>query len=183
MKRLVYIVAIFIGFSFLSSCLKDNFDEYEEWRNSNDRWLAEQELRKNPDGSPYYEKIVPAWNPNAYVLMHWYNDRNATASNLSPLSTSYTDIKYKLSDFEGLAKDSSYLRTNPADSIYRSKVNSNIEGWIIGVTNMHVGDSVTMIVPYQYAYGAKGQSTVKPYSVLVFDLKLKGIPGYEIPVN
>lgn len=182
MKKHIFLLILFLAPCLLSSCLKDEPNTSDEWREDNNAWLAEQEQKKNPDGSPYYEKLTAVWNPNAYVLMHWHNDRSATAGNITPLSTSYVDVKYRLTDYKGLPKDSSYLRTNPADSIYRSQVNANIEGWVIGLTRMHVGDSVTMIVPYQCGYGATPNGSIRPYSNLVFDIKLKGIPGYETPV-
>lgn len=184
MKKLIYpVLAAVAALPLLSSCLKDESDPYEDWRNKNNAWLEEQTVRQNPDGTPYYEKVTVEWNPGAYVLMHWHNDRSKTAGNISPMSTSTADVKYLLRDFQGVGKDSSYLRTVPADSIFRSRVNTNIEGWTIGLTNMHVGDSVTMVVPYQWGYGAQQRGSLDPYSVLVFDIKLKGVPGFEVPVN
>lgn len=184
MKKLIFCSLALLCASVFTSCLKDESDPYEDWRNSNNTWLDEQMALKNPDGSPYYEKVVATlWNPNAYVLMHWHNDRSLTANKITPLSTSTVDVKYILRNYQGLGIDSSYLRTTPADSIFRSRVNTNIEGWVIGVTNMHVGDSVTMIVPYKYGYGASQRGSILPYTNLVFGIKLKGIPGYEVPVN
>lgn len=184
MRRLVYsVLTLMAALPLLTSCLKDNSDPFEDWRDDNNAWLDEQLVRKNANGSQYYEKVMVNWNPTAYVLMHWHNDRSKTVNNLKPISTSTVDVKYRLRDYQGLGKDSSYLRTIPADSIYRSRVNSNIEGWVIGVTNMHVGDSVTMIVPYQYGYGAQARGAINPYTHLVFDMKLTGVPGYIVPVN
>ena len=183
MKKIILSLILLVAPCILTSCLEDNTDDYESWRALNNAWLLEQETRKNEDGSLYYEKVTPVWNPNAYILMHWHNDRSLTANNLVPLATSYVDVKYRLTDYRGLPKDSSYLRTNPADSIYRSQVNANIEGWIIGLTHMHVGDSVTMVIPYQSGYGASGNGSIAPYSVLQFAVKLQGIPGYEVPLN
>lgn len=184
MKKLITYAFCLLGVASLSSCLSDDDDKpYEDWRLANENWVAEQEALRNPDGTPYYTKVTASWNPNAYVLMHWHNDRALTAGNITPLSTSTADVKYLLRDYQGLGCDSSYLRTTPADSIYRSRVNTNVEGWVLGLTNMHVGDSVTMIIPYQWGYGAQSRGKLKPYSAMVFDLKLKGIPGYEIPVN
>ncbi len=184
MKKIIYFSLTLLCATVFSSCLSDDSEPYDEWRNHNDTWLQEQMARTNPDGTPYYEKVVATkWNPNAYVLMHWHNDRSLTADKISPMSTSTVDVKYLLRNYEGLGIDSSYLRTTPADSIFRSRLNTNIEGWVIGVTQMHVGDSVTMIVPYQYGYGATQRGSILPFTNLVFDIKLKGIPGFEVPVN
>lgn len=184
MKKLLLFALLLCSSAAMTSCLDDDNDNpYGEWRESNDNWVAEQEALKNPDGTPYYTKVTASWNPNAYVLMHWHNDRSLTAGEITPISTSTTDIKYRLTNYQGLPCDSSYLRTSPADSIYRSQVNANVEGWVIGVTNMHVGDSVTMIIPYQWGYNATARGALLPYSTLVFDLKLKAVPGFAIPAE
>ncbi len=185
MKKLIYIAAFLLALPMFQACLDDVNDDngYDAWREENELWLAEQKALRNADGTPYYTQITAGWNPNAYVLMHWHNNTQLTAGNISPISTSYVDVKYRVQTIDGVARDSSYLRTSPADSIYRSQLNSNIDGWVIGLTNMHVGDSVTMIVPYQQGYGTTGSGSIDPYSNLVFDLKLADVPGYVIPVT
>ena len=84
----------------LSACkldpVRDVWKYYEDWRNENNAWLAQQEARTNADGTPYYQKVVPEFDRNAYVLIHYFTDRSATEGNLSPLISSTVDVKYKL---------------------------------------------------------------------------------------
>lgn len=183
MKKLIYAVLLaMLSPVALSSCLNDDDEPDSEWRERNDNFLLEMAAKTDADGSPYFTKITPDWNPKAYVLMRWHNDRSLTAKNISPISTSTVDVKYHLRNIDGEPKDSSYLRTSPADSIYRTRVNSNIEGWIIGIPQMHVGDSVTLIIPYQQGYGSTDRVDIKAYSTLIFDVKLAAVPGYETQV-
>ena len=94
--------------------------------------------------------------------------------------TSTVDVKYIGHLYDGTAFDSSYINTYPADSIYRTTLSSVIEGWTIALTNMHVGDSCEVLIPYQHAYGSSEHGDIKPYSALQFNIKLVYIPGYEI---
>ena len=103
-----------------------------------------------------------------------------TRGNLKPLLTSTVDVKYRLSLYDNTRVDSSYANISPADSIYRALISSNVEGWMIALTHMHVGDSCTIIVPYHQGYGsAKMSEVLKPYSTLVFDIKLVDIYKYK----
>lgn len=182
MKILKYILPVALLLP-LTSCLGDDDNEYEEWRTQNVEWMEAQESRTNPDGTPYYEKVTAPWDFQGYVLMKWHNDRELTKNNLSPMSNSTVDMKYHGRLITDEAFDSSYLRTSPMDSVYRTQLNLTINGWIIGVSQMHVGDSATIVIPYTQAYGTSGSGKIKPYSNLIFDVELVGIPGYEIPVE
>ena len=159
----------------LSSCLKDK-DEYKDWREKNEEWFAVQ-----TSNTSYYTVVRPSWNSSVYVLMHWYNDRNATSGNLKPKYTSTVDVKYRGQLYDGTAFDSSYLRTSPGDSLFRVQVGGDIiEGWAVALTNMHVGDSCRVVVPYNLGYGTYSRgSYIKPYSMMVFDILLKDISNYE----
>ncbi len=168
--------------AIVSSCSSNNEDywsEYAEWREANNAWIEAKAAQKTADGKDYYTKVVPSWNSQAYVLMHYYNDTMLTKDNLKPLYTSTCDVKYHGSLYNGTAFDSSYLSTQPADSLYRSYLPNMVQGWSIALQKMHIGDSCQIIIPYSYGYGAASQGTIKPYSHLVFNIKLVGIPGYE----
>ena len=176
MKKFFYtVIMAVVAITMLDSCLGKNvYDEYKEWREMNDEWFA------NMANSGQYTLLKAPWDPSSQVLMRWHNDTMATRYNLKPLITSTVDVKYRLRLYDDTMIDSSYLSTYPADSIFRSVVNENIEGWMIALTRMHVGDSCTVIVPYQQGYGSSKRSTeLKPYSMLVFDMKLVNIYKYK----
>lgn len=159
----------------LFSCQKTDYeklwDEYEDWREVNDTWLHD----KIVNGS--YTKIVPEWNQNISVYMRWLNDRTLTSGNLVPLYTSSVSVKYKGWLYDGTPFDSSYTFT---DSVTTLKPSGLIDGWIIALENMHVGDKVELIVPYEAGYGSNASGAVPPFSNLTFELELRDIPTYEL---
>lgn len=162
-----------VAITMLNSCLGNSVeDEYKNWRETNDKWLEEA------IASSKYTKVVAPWDPSALVLMKWHNDTMLTRNNLKPLITSTVDVKYRLTLCDGTRVDSSYTSTS-SDSIYRSVINANVEGWMIALTHMHVGDSCTVLIPYQQGYGSAKKSVISPYSNLVFDMKLVDIYKYR----
>lgn len=183
MKRLplIFLLLTALCYGFVS-CIngEDTWDEYQEWREANESWLLEQSQRKNDDGSDYYKKIVPTSDKVAYVYIHYFNDTTLTRNNLSPMFTSTVDVKYIGRLYDGTAFDSSYLNTSPADSIFRTQLSGVVTGWYIALSDMHVGDSCEVLIPYQWAYGESNYGAIKPYSALQFNIKLVDIPGYEI---
>lgn len=166
-----------------SSCMGDDtWEAYETWRNENNQWYLDQREKKNPDGTPYYTMLSPAWYPQSGVLIHYFNDRSLTAGNLSPLMTSTVDMVYVGHLYNDTVFDSSYANTEYGDSIFRTQCNAVIDGWQIVLNDMHIGDSCEVIIPYPQAYGPSGQGSIPPYSTLRFNMKLVAIPGYEIEV-
>ena len=176
MKRLLYtIILAVVALTMLDSCLGESiYDQYKDWRKTNDAWYEQQKA------SGQYTLLTASWDPSAQTLIRWHNDTMLTRDNLKPLITSTVDVKYHLSLCDGTPVDSSYNIVSPADSIYRSMLNQNVEGWMIALSRMHVGDSCTIIVPYQQGYGSYKQSEVLlPYSNLIFDIKLVDIYKYK----
>ena len=176
MKRFFYtVIMAVVVLTMLDSCLgKGIFDEYKDWRESNDEWYEQQAA------SGQYTMLTAPWDPSAHTLIRWHNDTMLTRNNLKPLITSTIDVKYQLKLYNDTVVDSSYNIVSPADSIYRSQLNQNVEGWMIALTRMHVGDSCTVIIPYQQGYGStKMSNTLLPYSTLIFDVKLVDIYKYK----
>lgn len=172
-KILILISALFIG-AAMQSCLKDNVEDYESWRQRNDEYLNGLDLWE-------YQKITTNWAPFHEVYMKWHNDREKTKDNLVPMSTSTASVTYWLRDIDSVLYDTSY-RTN-GDSLYTAVVNNNVTGLQIALTNMHVGDSVTLIVPYNAGYGNVANGSLKPYTNLIYEMKLVDIPALEKPNN
>lgn len=165
----------------LTSCLDNNGDDIDKkWRDANIAYYEQQANLKDNSGHKFYTLITSPWDAHAQVLMHWYNDTTETAQNLRPFYTSTVDVKYRLQLYDGTAIDSSYTRTSPADSVLRATLNSGvIMAWPISITQMHIGDSCRIVAPYTVCYGANGYGNIKPFTTLVFDVKLVGIPYYE----
>ena len=162
----------------LTSCLggDDNSYDYTDWISLNENYLIRMTDTVGADGKKVFEKITPVWAPGVYILAQWHNDRSLTASNLVPMDNSTVDVVYRGSYVNGTVFDSSY--TNP-DSVASFKPNGTVAGFWTMLTNMHVGDSVTCIIPSNAGYGASSTS-IMPYSTLVFNMKLKAIKKYEI---
>ena len=186
MKKLLYIILVAAVAPLLSSCLGDddnNSDTYKEWREQNDQWMQLRLAEKDASGNPVYQKVTANWDTKAYVLMKWHNDRSQTIGNLQPISTSTVDVKYEVMTIDSTLIDSSKDRVTPAQGVYRTVLNKNITGWMMGIPQMHIGDSCTILIPYNQAYGNVTSNGLKPYSSLIFNVKLVGIPAYEKPVN
>ena len=180
MKKFFYTVIMAVtALAMLESCLgKSIYDEYKDWRQTNDKWFEQQVA------SGQYTMLTASWDPSARTLIRWHNDTMLTQGNLKPLITSTVDVKYQLKLYNDTVVDSSYSSTSPADSVFRTALNSVVEGWMIALTHMHVGDSCTIIIPYQQGYGSSKMSeTLKPYSTLVFDIKLVDIYCNEITLE
>lgn len=183
MRKLLYIAIASAALTCLTiSCEESTWDLYEEWRVANEEWLAEQQALTDSDGTPYYTQIVPSWYPKSGVLIHYFNDRSLTEGNLTPLVNSTVDVKYIGRLYNDEAFDSSYTQTTWGDSIYRVQPINTIVGWQVALTNMRVGDSARVIIPFMEAYGVSTtSSTIPPYSNLAFDIKLVDIYKYEMP--
>ena len=170
--------------SIIYSCnLGDDstWKEYEDWRESNENWFVEQQNRIDADGSKYYTALAPDWDTTQSVLIHYFNDRKLTEGNLSPLYTSTVDVKYKGYLYNGEPFDSSYTKTAAyGDSIFRTQCSQVIQGWIVALEDMRVGDSCEVVIPHSMAYGAQESGNIKPFSALRFHIKLVDIPFYEI---
>ena len=182
MKKLP-LLFIFAFAALIYSCStgeESTWDEYEDWRITNETWFAEQQNRTDANGSKYYNKLVPAWDTSQCVLIHYFNDRKLTEGNLSPLFTSTVDVKFKGSLYNDVPFDSSYTNTaSYGDSLYRTQCNKVIQGWTVALEDMRVGDSCEVVIPHSMAYGAQESGIIKPYSALRFHIKLVDIPFYE----
>ena len=51
------------------------------------------------------------------------------------------------------------------------------------MTTMHVGDSATVVMPWSVGYGVAGKNDIKPYSDLIFHMKVKSIEAFERPTE
>lgn len=182
MKRLPLLLIVFslIGLVFVSCEDEDNeTKEIIKWRDQNNQWLSEQQARKNADGTPYYNMLVPKWDPSSFVLIHYFNERTTDPNALTPLYTSTVDVRYHLSLYNGVACDSSTNIDIYGPGVYRAQLTSLIDGWAVAVGNMNVGDTAEVIIPYALGYGTTTSNTIPAYSNLKFNIRLVDIYKYE----
>ncbi|MDE7411471.1 MAG: FKBP-type peptidyl-prolyl cis-trans isomerase [Paramuribaculum sp.] len=165
-----------------TSCGKDDdttWEDYAEWREANNEWYSAQAARTDDNGEQYYTLLQPAWYPKSGVLIHYFNDRKLTEGNLTPYTTSQVTVKYKGSLYDGTVFDSTTATGN--DMTRTFGVSGLINGWQVALTDMRVGDTCEIIIPYWQGYGDNGSNAISPYSALKFNMRLVDIPDYEIP--
>jgi FKBP-type peptidyl-prolyl cis-trans isomerase FklB len=89
-----------------------------------------------------------------------------------PTITSKVNVDYEGKLIDGKVFDSSYERGQPTSF----RVNQVIKGWTEALQLMPVGSEWELYIPYQLAYGEnEAGKTIKPYSALIFKVKLHGI--------
>lgn len=181
-KILLYIAAAASLLTAATACGDDDenatlWEDYAEYREANISWINSQETRLNPDGSKYYERIQPAWAPEKYILIHWFNNREETAGNLRPLLTSSVRARYIGRNYLGQVFDADSTSAN--GTLFN--ISSVVDGWQTALQNMHVGDTVEILLPYNMAYGSSTPNElIPPYSTLQFNLRLTDIETLEV---
>lgn len=88
-----------------------------------------------------------------------------------PTAQSVVKVHYTGKLIDGTVFDSSVERGEPIDF----PVNQVIPGWTEGLQLMPVGSKYTFYIPYELAYGAQGNSSIPPFSTLIFDVELLDI--------
>ena len=88
-----------------------------------------------------------------------------------PTETSRVKVHYHGTLIDGTVFDSSVDRGEPA--VFG--VNQVIKGWTEALQLMPVGSKYKLFIPQNLAYGAQDQGTIKPFSVLIFEVELISI--------
>lgn len=179
MKRLPHILFVAMGVLIaLASCNKEenNWEKYKDWRNANNDFIEAKSVELNAEGTALaYEQISPDWDKGSVVLMKRLKHGTGTKN---PLYTSYVDVMYKGTLYDGTPFDSTY---SYVDSITTIKLSATVQGFAMALTNMVAGDSCEVIIPAYAGYGEQDRTGIPPYSALVFGIKLVDIPAYEKP--
>jgi FKBP-type peptidyl-prolyl cis-trans isomerase FklB len=131
---------------------------YEANRKAGETYLATNKTRSGVTTTAsglQYEVITPAADPNA----------------AKPTATSRVTVHYVGTTVEGTEFDSSVRRGKPAEF----GLNQVIPGWTEGLQLMRIGEKARFVIPQNLAYGERGNSGIKPYSTLIFEVELLGI--------
>lgn len=128
----------------------------KEYAAKNREWLAEKagDTDVMELGGGVYGKVLVAGDGRSRCP-----DRNSVVT-----------VHYTGKTIEGQTFDSSVGGVAPA---FRLK--DLIEGWIIALQQMHVGDKWEIYIPAEKGYGKYSQPGIPGGSTLIFDIELVGV--------
>lgn len=124
-----------------------------EYINKNKQWLADKAQEpgvKSLEKNIFY-KIIKQGNP----------------SGIRPNRNSVVTVHYTGKTINGKTFDSSRSGAAPA-----MRLRDLIQGWIIALQQMHVGDRWELYLPAEMAYGRFSQPGIPGGSTLIFDVEL-----------
>lgn len=154
-------------------------EQFQEEQNK----AREEQLKK------FMEETKPQREASAAKLEKYIKDNNITAqpdeNGLYVIITKKTKgdlpkagdkiaVNYTGKTLDGKVFDSSFERDQPIEFVLGQ--GSVIKGWDLAFQKIHVGETATIIIPQDLAYGSqqRGQD-ITPFSNLVFDVKLEKI--------
>ncbi len=128
----------------------------KEYIQANRDWLEakakEEEVKALPKG--VYYKVLSEGNPNSP----------------QPTVRSIVTVHYTGWTINGKKFDSSRGGVPLA-----CRLNELIEGWIVAVQKMHIGDKWEIYIPSEMGYGKFSQPGIPGGSTLVFEIELLGV--------
>jgi FKBP-type peptidyl-prolyl cis-trans isomerase len=109
-----------------------------------------------------------AQKPGVKIMFNGVMYREITKGNgPKPSPKSFVTVYYTGKLINGKVFDSTQ-QGRPATF----KLNQLIDGWRTALREMPAGSRWEVVIPFNLGYGAKGAGVIKPYSTLIFDIKL-----------
>lgn len=152
MKKLLFLITLFIGGLSLVSCNNNDDDYGKDALEKGKAFLAENAKR---DGVTVTESGLQ------YEVLKQGEGK-------SPKATDIVVCHYEGRLINGKVFDSSYERGKPSSF----PLNQVIAGWTEGLQYMKEGSKYRFYIPYYLGYGAYGAGPIPPYSALIFDVEL-----------
>ena len=145
MKYPLYLFVAFIG---LSSCSKDlsPAEQFEQ-----DTKLIEEYLQSN-------NKKAQKTPEGVYYIV----EKEGSAE--KPKLTSTVTVGYKGYYLDGVSFDSNTKTSYPLYGV--------VAGWQIGIPKFGKGGKGILLIPSAYGYGPKGNQSIGPNTVLIFDIEV-----------
>ena len=202
-QSLAWLLALLLLPLGLASCSEQNAedDEFANWQSRNDTYFASiyrqaQEAIQRGDTS---WKIIRTWSMDTTLASTNCIVARVVAKGTGSGCPLYTDsalVDYKGSLIPsasypaGYVFDQSWYGDDYVESSARPAhlaVSGVVDGFATALQNMHIGDNWSVYIPYQLGYGSQAQinGALPAYSVLVFDLHLRGYyrAGTPMPNN
>ncbi|MEG1616827.1 MAG: FKBP-type peptidyl-prolyl cis-trans isomerase [Bacteroidales bacterium] len=175
MKKIYYFLFLFLSVVTLNSCLDDNnYEDYAAWKTENEAYFKEMTDTLDADGVKYYTQLHSLAYPTYYILYHELTpgkeDGRVPFYN-STVSTNYSGHLYNV-----------YTNFDSGTGV-TFRVDEVIPGWTLALQNMKEGAKWRVVIPWNLAYGANGNTSIPPYSTLIFDVELVKITKWETGSN
>ncbi|MFA5573539.1 MAG: FKBP-type peptidyl-prolyl cis-trans isomerase [Brumimicrobium sp.] len=86
---------------------------------------------------------------------------------------------YILTNSSGDIVENSYMGAAQGMDAPTFSLNQVVEGWRLGIPKMKVGGRYILVLPYNLAYGERGNRGINPYETLTFEIEIlrAGEPG------
>jgi FKBP-type peptidyl-prolyl cis-trans isomerase FklB len=144
--------------AFYNGRLEDIRDAYSqkanaEWISRNEQWLTDNKTK---------EGVQTTASGLQYKVL-------TKGEGALPTDADKVKVMYEGKDVTGAVFDSSYARPDSATTFGVTQV---IAGWTEALKMMPVGSEWEVYIPQDLAYGSRAQSAIKPYSTLIFKVKL-----------
>lgn len=133
---------------------------YQQYRNQFNLSLGKSFLDMNRKRKGVFE--------TASGLQYEVLSKSTKDGNPKPTATSKVTVHYHGILLDGTVFDSSFLR----DETISFGLNQVIPGWTEGLQLMSNGDTFRFYIPYNLAYGERGNASIPGFSLLIFDVKL-----------
>lgn len=130
-----------------------------ELKNANALWLAANAKQKGV-------KVLPSGLQ--YRIL-------TEGKGVCATDTSEVEVHYEGRLIDGTVFDSSYKRNQPATF----RANQVIKGWTEALQIMPEGSTWELYIPYDLAYGERGNQSIPPYSTLIFKVEVLKVKGSE----
>ncbi len=175
----ILLAAMSMGTLLLASC-SETIDTALERRSANEKaFLA----YADSTASGFSKVSLPGTLGDRYIYMKWNN--KATDRTQMPKATDYIRMHYTGSLLTSGAIFDSNLNVNAnliQPMVIKRGTSGLIDGMVIALQNMAVGDKASVVIPWYLAYGESGMGTVynvviPSYAALRFEVELTEIVG------
>lgn len=175
MKKIYYFILVLFASFSMTSCLNDdNYETYEDWRVENENYFSKMIDTLDANGDKYYTELKSLAFPSYKILYH-----ELEAGNEDGRVPFYTSTV--MTDYAGHLYNTNVNFDEGTNVVF--KVNEVIPGWTLALQNMKEGAKWRIVIPWELAYGSTGNTSILPFSTLVFDVKLVKITKWETGTN
>lgn len=185
-KILLFLLSVVPMFGLIScSESEGEEDEYANWQERNNAYFDDiyaQAIASTTDDIDTIRSfaVTNAVTPSKTDYIVVKKLQSGAIKNGSPMMTDSVKISYRgryiptTSYPEGYVFDQTYQGDFNWNTVHTTSTyfSSFVTGFTTALLNMHIGDYWRVYIPYKLAYGESGNSSIKGYSTLIFDISL-----------